>query len=372
MRSGELQYIADSMLLEKVARLRAPIERQAGIFDLMGGALSGVAEQIQRYVIGNTTDVTNMGDLAGRVLNLAVSFLIGRRSLLWGLVYGVASAMGFGIDDIIKKMVQGVKGLLGGGQPVSANQVDAVGTQLISAQGGQQADDMMRDAFAPLYALEKNGQLFRFAASPLDIFHTIGRYRTYSLVVRVIGWILKTFLLSAGLLVGGGMIAHTLGLDKTAPKPAETGGVAGPGAGMAKSPGDIPRPEGMQSQQGEPVSLLMAPAPPGLEPSGRGEEYHANDQYTAWVVPIYGSVPETLLDWAMEIYPQLQGQEQAVTSSPSFNRMANILSSHLDYRTPNYLLMPPGIHRRIDVVNNFIGDAVKRLQQSQQQAAQAP
>ncbi len=107
--------------------------------------------------------------------------------------------------------------------------------------------------------------------------------------------------------------------------------------------------------------LPKAPPPVGLESSGRGEEFFKNDAQNIWVVPVYGNVKNTLVLWARDIYPKLQGHENLIYSSASFNRVANILEQNLDHRSPNYLVVPPGYNKRIDIVNLFAGEVAAKL-----------
>lgn len=355
MSAGDLQYIAETRIMEKVIRLRAPLERQAGVLDLIGSSLGSVAQQIQQHVLSDI-DTSSTGSLVISVLKLLEPALLFRRYWLLGLLDGVAQAMGFSLTDIVVKMVSFIKNMLMGGQPVSVSDIHRIGSSMIAAESGSAADDIYRDAFDVLQDLDNKGQLFKFAAGPLSVFRSLGRFRTYSLLVRIVGWFLKTILLSAGLLVGGGIVAKTLGLSKQKPTEEKKEPLAfeqeapTPGAGMVRQPSVV-----------LPISVM--PSVSGLHPSGRGEEYHPNDDHTAWIVPVYGSVKDTLLGWTVEIYPELRGRENIIMSTPSFNRMANVLSGQLDYRTPNYLMMPRGVNKRIDIVNTFINDIAKQLPQ---------
>jgi hypothetical protein len=96
-----------------------------------------------------------------------------------------------------------------------------------------------------------------------------------------------------------------------------------------------------------------------FQPSGKGEQFHANDANTAWLVPLNGDVRNTLLDWATTVYPELQGQENNIVNTPSFNRMANILEDNINEKSPNYLMVPAGYNKIIDIVNSFAGDIKK-------------
>ena len=172
------------------------------------------------------------------------------------------------------------------------------------------------------------------------VFDFLTPIKRKRLLVSFIIWFVKNILKGAGLLLVGGMIAGALHGDKKPPQPAQTAPVIQPA----------------QTTTTIPIAMQRSVSPAGLDPSGRGEKYFKNDDGNVWIVPLYGNVKNTLTLWATDVYPQLKGREQEINSLPSFNRVANILEENIDPKAPNYLIMPPGFNRRIDVVNLFAGD----------------
>ena len=337
----ELHFIEEGLFIQSLLD-NAPLESRAGALDFITGSLGELGNSVNGFVQQNLQQPTGT-DFVAHILNLFVVYALSRRNILYGLLYAIASAMGFDLTGIIKSLVNGVVGLLRGNKQISASDVDSVGTSLITSHGGDyaEADDTIRNIAAYQTMLK------RYGASGL--LRRLGGRRVFALVVRIMGWILKAFLASAGLMIGGKMIADFLGISKKEPTPGS------PEAADQKEPGST-----------EPVNSYVPASPPGLNPSGTGTTYHVNDQYTSWIVPLQGSIADTLVNWATEIYPQLQGKEDLIRSAPSFNIMVNKLKEGNSSSNSSYLMMPKGVHRRIDIVNDFAGDVAKKLNQGQE------
>ena len=77
-----------------------------------------------------------------------------------------------------------------------------------------------------------------------------------------------------------------------------------------------------------------------------------------WIVPLVnGNVEDTVLAWAVDVYPQLQGKESKLESMPGFDYTVNILAQHFDSNNPKYLVIPEGYHSRKEIVDLFSKDA---------------
>ena len=101
-----------------------------------------------------------------------------------------------------------------------------------------------------------------------------------------------------------------------------------------------------------------------LIPSGVGQKFHANDKKTAWVLPIINnSIEDTLLSWAVEIYPQLSGYEGIIVNTPSFIKVRDLFKSQ--YSGGSSVIAPPGFNKRVDIINQFAGDAYLAIQRGQ-------
>jgi hypothetical protein len=98
--------------------------------------------------------------------------------------------------------------------------------------------------------------------------------------------------------------------------------------------------------------------PHNLKSSGRGQDIHKNDEDTVWWAQIRGSVGDTLISWAEDIYPELADHDNEIRISNSFNRMVNILGNNV-YN--NYIRMPEGLNTRKQVVDKFVGDVASKI-----------
>ena len=99
-----------------------------------------------------------------------------------------------------------------------------------------------------------------------------------------------------------------------------------------------------------------------LRPSGAGEQKFKNDADNMWIVPLLNrNVPDTLLAWTEEIYPQLSGYDSIVSRSPAFQRTVALLRQNQSTTNPDSLLMPPGVTSRKQVVDLFAHQAAKGL-----------
>jgi hypothetical protein len=280
--------------------------------------------------------------------------------------------------------VSGLKPALLSGQPVTAGYVNSLGKSLLkpveSLFSGASEDDL----FCDLRKMEKSGQLKRVAQfervaqipfldifgpkktgpSPLAMFPSrqlpilerifgfLSPNRGHNLLVAFVIWFVKIVLVSAGLLVVGGVAAEYFGLGKKGPEPGQQ--IPNTNVEMM---GPVPVP--VQRQQ------------VGLKPPRLGSpalEYMPNDARNTWYVPVEGTPRKTLLNWTLRAYPQLSGYDRMITAHPSFGDMVNRMRRGL---TPDgsQMAMPIGFTRWVDVVNQFASDVYRVIRGRGRKAA---
>lgn len=374
-RTSELQYIADTLLVEKVLTLDASLRKEAAV----GEILTGLENEIKNFIAKNIDPEKPFESV---LKNLLAPALLFRANKFLGILYYAAKEAGIDFENIWSSVVGAIRPKLEKGEEVTSEEINAAGKSLLV-----QASD---DLFHELRELEKRGELIKTAqlfgrrytgrTQPLGgamfvppkgssmlgrIFGFLEQRKVgagRSLVTGFIVWIIKTILAGAVLAAGAGAIGKAVKKEK-APEMPEFRGV--PGTVMVSHPMT-----GQQAPVNRPPPVAMpAKARHSFQSSGRGEMHHLNDDNNVWIVPIYGNIRNTLASWAQEIYPELAQHMALVQSSPSFNRMANILGAYIDPKQPNYLVMPKGINRRVDVVDTFASDVDRTLQQREQKAS---
>ena len=98
-----------------------------------------------------------------------------------------------------------------------------------------------------------------------------------------------------------------------------------------------------------------------LKHSNVGLQYFINDSETQWfIVVLNGNIANTLIQWAVAIYPELKGHEDLIRASSSFNKLVSILGRN--YTGTKYLQIPPGnLHTWTDIVNIFVPEIEAKI-----------
>lgn len=341
--NNDLRYLADSELINRVAIIDAALlYKNAGIAD----SLSGVSEAVQNYVTSKI-DTSSTEGIAKGVLDILSPAMFFYMHPMLGILAAAASAFDVDLSDILSKIVDTIKSKIESGEQITPEEVNAAGQALTASASA--------DMFYDLRKIAQNGDLSKMVFAPVKetkrfynqpllyrIFGFLNPMKRKHLFVSFIVWFVKTVLLGAGLLATAGILKNKFAPSKESPAPVAE--------------------EYQEPAPTRPAAISIPTVPKSSiqwKSSGKGEQYFKNDAGNIWVVPIYGNVKNTLILWATEIYPELKGKESQIYSLPSFNRTASILEKNIDYNKPNYLMMPPGFNKRIDVVNLFVGDVVK-------------
>jgi len=354
---GDLQYIADCLLIDKLCQMDAALEKRADFSEMAGNGLSGAAEAIASFVKSNVDFSSPKAAGMSLIKILGPGILFRINPIIGGAISVIAKMFHIDIPSIWDNLMNPIKDKIKDGIPI---------------QPGELKTTLTTDAFADVRVLIRNGELLKIsqwrARAPSGgyaifppknvpfiqkMFGFLGPNKSRNIIEGFLMWFLKTALLSAGLMAVSGGIAKMIEPNKPVGKqlndPAQQGA---PGAAWKT-------PEYMSYQNTAPATTTQQSLINGLQPSGKGEQFHANDANTAWLVPLTGDVRNTVLQWATSVYPELQGQEGLIEASPKFNRIVNIMQDNVNDKSPNYLMMPAGYNKIIDIVNSFVGD-VKR------------
>lgn len=379
--SGNMQYLADTMLIEKLCLIDNAIglNKQAGLADGMLGSIAGSIMGWAKEHIDTSNGVTGILSSLADIMIPGILFKI--NPLLGGLGTA-AEVLGFSPVSIIKKIMQFLHQKLTSGSLPTMDEINSVGKSAVSAVAGplgSQASDM----FDILHEIEKRGQLVRLvrtAQSPelLSLLGAGKQQRTPEIpffgggkggiIERIFGqlfktkatgkarwllggfvvWIVKTILLGAGLVAGGEKVMSLLGGKKQQEQPLQ-------------QQEEVPQDGTMWAGYKKPVEEeRSAPAQPvvHLTPTGRGQDTHTNDHTTStWVVPMVGgSIESTLLAWAEDIYKELAGKSSMIATTESFNKTVEEMKKGLDSSRSNQITVPTQFKSRKQVVDRFAKD----------------
>ena len=391
-RKDDLQYIADTILVEKLARADAEIIKGAGIFGELG--LGGIASSIKNHFAEKVGE--SGGGTAGTVLNFLVPTVLFRINPVLGIVSLLLdSIFGFNLGALLGKMVDKLKPKIESGKPISSAEVSSIGQSVIQSEAGALSSSACNDMFYGLRKYCDEDSLDSLDdPSPLVSFALFGRRKqtpdipglfpkrkgfggNVGVIGRIFGnlfkrprgasllkwfggglllWTLKTALIGAGLIAGAGALRGLMGRDKGKKEQPET-----PSARRETTEAVVPASYTAPATARTPTrrTTTTPKAAPGTVSSG-----------SYWVVPLVGgSVENMLLVWATDIYRDLVGYDDIIMSSPSFRRVVRDFERNYSSAMPNRLVIPPKHYRPADapktrirkIVDKFSGPARRAI-----------
>ncbi len=335
----ELQYVIDSLLIEKLAKISYgidPFVKEASFIDTVENYIKSWAK--------DTFDTSSTGAFAESLVKMIEPGILGNIHPILGILDRVLQDLtGISITSIVVGIIKSVVGDIKNGKDISH---DVINNLASSAVGGIEqfaSLDLLRD-------LEKQGKLVLFIKiakrgsipgisqlsdliSNLSKTGPIGKQRGKGLVGGFAAWIVKAMLKGAGL----SLLTHSV--EKAVNVNSKT-----------TSNPDVKMPEILHKDS---IPYLPKAIPNNFKSSGIGEETHSNDETHVWNLPIQGSIENSLVNWAQQIYPELKGYEKEIKSSQAFNRLVNILRNFVD---AGYLRVPTGFETRRQIVDTFAGD----------------
>lgn len=346
---GEVQYLSDSILLEKLAIMEIGFSKTAGLMDELGGLGSSIKSEVSSAV----------GDkgIASTLEEYLATGVIMKMLGPWGwLISGVASLLGFDIGSFVGSIIDYVKNKISSGQSVSLDDVNSSAKSLAESHASSfYADDGLttsaNDMLIFLKTAEKEEALIKLGAGGnggvlerllYGLFSKVGgRSKIVMIIAGIIAWVIKSVLLGAGVVEGSKLLNHVVNKDKPENSNTENANSTNTQAPTQQTHFNIP-----------------PPIPNSFTSSGDGNQYHINDGSSMWIVPLLNNdVAKTLIWWAISIYPELKGHEADFSNSGSFNNMVSLLTTQIDPAHPQYVKIPPGLHTRKDVVDRFAGEA---------------
>lgn len=354
-RKDDLQYLADSLLIDKLAIINIGLSKNAGITDMVASLGQSVVNEFKEQVEAAG------GGAMGVVAALGEFFIMGWLPWPLKLVFSALNSLGFNVGSVLKSIWQELEPKIKSGQQLSHDEVKTITQNAVNAEGGEPSDSSeSNDMLYALRKIESSGMLVRVARRSdfssignaiADVFKTHGPKTGKWLSGGFLFYIIKTLLIGAGLLTAGSAVAKHLGIgDK---KEQSSGIAAYPGEEKPSSKVD-------ESQYSvKPLPWIPPAVSHPLTSTGNGQTYFTNDGINkTWSVPLKGDLKSTMILWAGYVYKELEGQGELLNSTPAFNIMVFNLNNYIDR---SYLLVPPNFHSLKEIVDTFAGQAARKL-----------
>lgn len=357
---GDVQYLADSILLEKLAIMEIGLSKTAGLMDSLKGELGSLSSGITSEVSSAVGEKGVMATLEEFLATGVIMRFLGP----WGIaIEFFASLFGFNIESFIGSILDYVKKEVSSGNSVSLNTINDMGKSVVAFSIG---DELIKnsDMFYLIRKADSDGTIMKLAApgyfelanrkNPVfsgqsgiigrifgSLFSSRGNGSKSSILMIIAGiivWIIKSVLLGAGVVGASKLVNHFVNKSESNPNSSNK-----------------------ESDQNQPTQQthfnIPPPIPNSFQSSGEGNQYHINDGSSMWIIPLLNNdVAKTLTWWTISIYPELKGHESEFNSSAPFNNMVSILTTQIDPNHPEYAKIPQGLHTRKEIVDRFAGE----------------
>lgn len=321
-------------------------------------AQSGIVKSIVDKVKDYVADHINPQDKLGSVINLISP------GILWALgfpIIGFILKMAiswFGIDvgKIFEDIGSEIKSLITGEAKTTSSAVENVVNRVMQENAGstptqtdlEKAQNLKLSSMtlrnAQIYKATIIGLMNNDMAKNAQILSTLGRFvglksTTVSALTKIIGWIIKVILASAGFMVADDAIHAVLG------KPSTTYPV---------------------TEKQPQVSSITLPTSEQtvfkVNPGYTEEHVNVRDR---WIEPTpYQNISNEIIQWAKEIYPDLKDVYDAeIKNTVGFNKAIQIINEYNQNNTTDVTFMPLMFTSKKKVVDLFIDELAHKSSQ---------
>jgi outer membrane lipoprotein-sorting protein len=351
---GQLQYIADTLLVDQIFSYELGIKKQADASAMLGGISNFIKSWVSENV--DTTSPTTVLTSVGKMMVPAVLFRI---HPVLGVLYNISKAFGFDIGDIISSLWSNISPKLEQGQSISPDEINDMGKgMLVSDVGPVEASN---DLFLTLRKQAQKIPNMPFlipekGSSFLErIFGGLSKAKGKWLLGAFAIWIVKTVLAGAGLL----MVTDAL-KQKAAPVIQEN--IPNPFNSIKTDSNQHGQTITTELVTKNPPAQLSIQAPHKFKSSGDGEQYHQNSSDTIWIIPLVNNnLEDTLLNWCYNVYPETQNYDSEITESNGFKKTKSSLQKYVE---KNHLIVPTNFHSRKEIVDTFVSDVESKINES--------
>jgi hypothetical protein len=354
---ADIEYLADTMLMEAFLS-DGPITKLA-----QTSFASSIAQEIKDYVLSKF----DKNHPISSIMTFLGGGLIWRISPMMGIFYEVAAALGFdwqGFWQAVGKNLEDfLSTIFSSGQKPSE--------QFLSSQVDTAVDSAAREHFQDkpnrgmIEALRRRFAFKDELKNIIELKAIITKEHNDKVIVknaaaitaklmrffiRAIKWVVKTALISLGLTAGAGAISGLLGHH--------------PGAGVGE--GRVEETEG----GAPPMGIVSIPVSQSVSPELT--EWHQNDMRSAWIEHgEIGTVPNLVMQWIMNAYPQLENYESEISNSSSFRSvLSRFMSRNRLAQGLGIFSIPRPYQRKLDVVNQIVSGFLQEHPDAARQPSQ--
>jgi len=352
MTYSDIEYLADSMLMEAFLR-------DSSMTKLAQNSLvSSMAQTIKEYVLSEFQNFKN-DPVAGAVSFLGPG-LVWKVSPMLGVLYEVAAALGFDWPGFWRSVINNLKEFLSvifssGQKPTEEAltektnaAVDAAGQEYFKDNPDQGMLESLKKKYQSITARSQKNSLKdvielkavarKYQKDKKIIKNASLTSKLFGFFMRVLKWLIKTALISLGLTAAGGAAATLLG-TKPVGQPGESS------SGVVGTEDEPSAPSG---------GMISIPMSGSVSPDLM--EWHQNDMRSSWLEHgEINSVPELVLSWIVNAYPQLNSYQSDIYNSSSFRTVLNrFLSRNRLAQGMGIFSVPRPFQRKIDIVNQIV------------------
>jgi hypothetical protein len=325
-------------------------------------------EGIVKGIAGHVESNIDPNNKLNSVLNLlAPGLLMASGFPILAFVAEMATQwFGINLGAIFSDIASALKSLLSGGSKLDSGTVDSIAAKAVSNHEGSEPTQQDLEAAqqkkltassltiteAKLYKAAIIELMDKYNGDPKNIFNKRAGFltdiasfiglkgSTSRVLVKVIGWVVKTVLWAGGFMLANDAIHSVLGVPKITP---------GSGAQTVSAPVEqtavsIPTPK----------QTLFA-----VNPAYTEEKLNINSR---WIEPVSpDSIDQDIVQWAEDIYPDLKGRDADIRSTSGFQKAVEVIKNYNATNTSNVTFMPRLFTSRKKVVDLFIDELAGKV-----------
>lgn len=362
MKNKEISFYVDTLIVESLCHDAEQLKKLAS-----EGIMSGLITRVREYVSSHIDPNDKVGSLVNILGPGAISMTFNALGIGWiGTLIGLCMRI-FNIDvkAIIAAIWDKLKSLLVGEKQISSTQVDNIVQESVQQNNKNatpeeaekaikemesQASILAEVKILKLALLEYQNVYIDKKAAPSGFLsmYSSRKSKTASILTRVLGWIFKVALASAGLLLAGDIVNKFLGRPNAFDKTIE---------------------KGKPIPSATPTTTQSAPIPTvkSTQTKYPGRKDYIPEHYNVgqnWIEQVYNndrSIELMLINFAKSVYSGLNGKEGLIASTSGFRIVKNKILWY-NHTTPEapFIFIPKYFTSKKQIVDLFIDEVAKK------------